>query len=288
MSDTLTCKFNEVGSQIPETLNTALTVGTEFMLHCDGTVPSFDTTSLKAEALNQAEHTIKLLKFEAKQNAADITLTSYRVGEFKDVQLLFTDGKQMIRTNPVTWKVQSVIDPQNPEAAQPFGPFGPWKISWPWWYFLVVVLVVAVVVLACLKAWRAARRKIEVRKKIADYRQKFNPFDQFQKTLRRLDREVQRITTTNTPVQKLIEELSAASLTYLMMEFEADVEGKSPRGVARALKRKSPKARENVLNDLVLYLSEFKRGKAEDIEKMLDWAGRISEKVDRESFGVKP
>lgn len=288
MSETVQCQFTEEGAQIPTSLNAPLTVGQEVVLSCTGEFPQFNTERIKAEALNQAEHTIKLLKYEPQGEKTFLTLTSYRVGEFQDVQILLADGSLVTRTNPLSFKVQSVIDPQNPEAAKPFGPFGPWTISWPWWYFLILVLAILLAALTGVKVWKASKRKLEIRKKINEYRQKFNPFDQFQKTLRRLDRDHQTNLAKNAPSEKIFEELQAASLTYLMMEFELDVERRTPRWILRKLKKKAPRAKPASLNDLGLYLGEFLKSKdTVDIDRMIDWAGRISEKVDRESFGIK-
>jgi hypothetical protein len=288
MSEIVQCQFNEEGAQIPTSLNAPLTVGKEVLLTCTGEFPKFNVERLKAEALNQPEHTLKLLKYEPQGENTVLTLTSYRVGEFQDVQVLLADGTLVARTNPLSFKVESVVDPQNPEAGKPFGPFGPWTISWPWWYFLILILIIAITALAGLKVWKASKRKLEIRKKINEYRQKFNPFDQFQKTLRRLDREYQANLVKNVPSEKLFDELQAASLTYLMMEFEMDVERKTPRWILKRLKKKAPKAKASALNDLGLYLNEFLKNKnSADVDRMIDWAGRISEKVDRESFGIK-
>jgi hypothetical protein len=282
MADVLNCRFNQEGSGISTTLGPPVTVGSEISLLCDGTIQHFDAAKLKAEALNQPEYSIHLLRAESRDGTTLLTLTSYRVGEFKDAQIVLTDGTQIVKTNPLSWTVKSVIDPKNPQAAQPFGPFGPWKMAWPWWYFLILALVLVAAIGASVKTWRVSRRRLEVRRRIGEYRQKFNPFDQFQKTLRRLDRSV-----AGTPAAGLVEELRSASLTYLMMEFEIDVEGRSPRWIVRRLKKRARKARDGALNDLALFLNEFRKGEGSaDIEKMIDWAGRLSEKISREGLGI--
>ncbi len=281
------CKFSEEGSQLPSALNTPTTVGAQMMLACEGAAPPFDVSKLKLEAVNQEEHTVKLLKYEPKGETTFVTFTSYRVGEHQNVQLFLSDGKESARTNPVSWTVETVIDRNNEKGNEPFGPFGPWAISWPWWYFLIVAILLAAAVFAAIRTWKASKRKLEIRKRISEYRQKFIPFDQFQKTLRRLDRENQR--TQNAAPEKIFEELRQASLTYLMMEFEIDLEKRSPGWIVRKLRRKSVKTKESTFNDLALFLTEFQKKGSHDkeIEKLIEWAGRISERVDRESFGIK-
>ena len=288
MSETIQCQFSEPGAQIPTTLNTPLSVGQEYTLTCSGQLPNFNLERVKVEALNQPEYTVKLLKYEPQGDKAVLTLTSYRVGEYQDVQFLVADGSLIARTDPLSFKVQSVIDQQDPQAQQGYGPFGPWTIPWPWWYFLIIFLGILLTALAGIKTWKASKRKIAIRKKISEYREKFNPFDQFQKTLRKLDREYQRNLAGNVSSEKVFDELRTASLTYLMMEFEVDLENRTPGWIIRRLKKKAPKAKATSLNDLGLYLGEFVKSKnSPDMERMIDWAGKISEKVDRESFGIK-
>jgi hypothetical protein len=281
----LDCGFPEESAPVAAASREARTVGQEFALHCQGAPPAFDVAQLKVEALNQAEYTVRLLKYEAKGDSVEAVLTSYRVGEFKDVELLFTDGAHMAKTKPLSWQVKSVIDPQNPKAAEPFGPFGPWKISWPWWYFLILILMLAALVLAAVRTYRLARRKLELRRRIEEYRRKFNPFDQFQKALRRLDRELQK---PGAQAQGVFDELRRESLLYFMMEFGLDTEKSSARKIVRKLRALAPKARDSIFADLALFLAEFqKKGDATEVEKMIDWAGRISEKFDRESLGIR-
>jgi len=285
----LDCQFGEEGSQFASALSSPVTVGTKMQLICDGQAPQFEVSKLKAEALNQPEHSIKLLEYQTKDQKTYLTVTSYRVADYQGVQLLLTDGTALARTSSLSWKVQSVIDPNNPEAGKPFGPFGPWTMTWPWWFFLILILIIVASVYSVYRVWKISKRKLEIRKKINEYRNKFNPFDQYQKELRRLDRNFQKNLLVSSSNDYILNELQTASLTYLMMEFELDLERRSPKWIVRRLRRLAgTRAKESVFNDLALFLNELEdKNKSSDIEKMIEWAGRMSEKVSRENFGIR-
>ncbi|MGE3975285.1 MAG: hypothetical protein AB7F59_12240 [Bdellovibrionales bacterium] len=295
MASKWTCQFvNSDGSTEGAEATPSVTVGQVLTLNCQGPEVVMDVSKLRVVPVSQPEFTLKLLKSDFQNTKAQFQFASYRVGEHKNVVLAVTDDKNFFESDPLSWTVKTVIDPQNPEAMKPFGAYGPWKISWPLWYFLVLVLLIAAVSYAVYRSVQAYLKKKKLKKDVEEYRKKHNPFDQFQKELRALHRFVDRA-TGEVPTETLKEWLKDtrnSSLIYLKMEFGVETMSQSPRKIVRAIKKKYPRAPESRLNDLYLYLVELQQMRSkdftrQDVDQILNWAQKTSDQVNHDELGRK-
>ncbi len=284
--------MNDDGTPAGAQVSSPVTVGQVMALQCEGEAVALDPAQVRVVAVSQPQFTISLLSSEVQANRVRLQITSYRVGEHKDVTLVVTDDKNFFETEGVSWTVASVIDPQNPEAMKPFGSFGPWHLSWPLWYFVVVAAILLAVGFGVYRWIQFLLNKKRLKKEVEDYRKKHVPFDQFQKELRSLSREIGRVPqdTSQSQFQSWLTSVEQHTLTYLKMEFSIETKGASARSVVGSIKKRYRGAHESRLNDLFLFLSELQNMKSKvlaqaDLEQALTWAQNISDRANEDEFG---
>ncbi|MEQ1876669.1 MAG: hypothetical protein ABL958_08480, partial [Bdellovibrionia bacterium] len=195
--------------------------------------------------------------------------------EHKEISPVISDGTSFVKIEPLTWNVKSVVPPGQQE---PFGPFGPWRMSWPLWWWLVLALIFLV---ASLISWRKARQLNKQRKlrlEVEEYRKRYSPFDEFQRELRQMQRKLER---GGVKVPEMHGALAQGFRLFLMPALDL-----GERGLRREIWRRHRSTfKKETHQELTKFLTELKRAERpdlseKDIEQLVDWAQRISETLD--------
>lgn len=169
-----------------EKLPSPWTVGAPGYLQCEG---SF-VEKMKGDVFlkfKEKENKYKLyvLKPQSLDNQnVTLMVTSYKPGDHRNISFEVTDGEQSFQVEPMSWKVDSVLDPKKPTL--PFGPMGPVYLAWPWWSWAILgVLVFAVLGFIFRRVKSDMERKALLRQ-LATHTTALSPYNQFSKDMRRI------------------------------------------------------------------------------------------------------
>lgn len=203
----VTCKV-----EIPE--NTQLNVGSKFALLCEGEWPALKEKQLELRLDQNDQYKLRLLQFQKEgAGAARLLVTSYRPGahQLKAVQLV--DSEQSVVLSDLSFSVQSVINPQEPET-EPFGPMGAIKFGLPIWYFVMLALVLIV---AGSFAWFRIHRKLRRKKLLSTMHLEESPMSamaQLSQKIRLIIREL-----NNMSDEQMVKDLDLAFRHYFARRF---------------------------------------------------------------------
>jgi hypothetical protein len=166
-----------------------LSVGKIFFISCRGDWPAdLKIENLHLELPPEQKYTLKLQEFVRRDvQVADLKVVSYLTGNHNLEKIALSDGTQTLELTPISFQVQSVLDPQN-QKPEPYGPMGPLGLGWPlsYWIILASVLVLSIGLLI-LKIWNFVVRKKWLAK-IKIYDSPHTPLSQFHSELRSLQR----------------------------------------------------------------------------------------------------
>lgn len=174
-------------------LENELTVGREFILHCQGEWPKgFNPDKAQLLVPENAKYALRLKGFEFRDlSTADLKVVSYQVGPVRLDQLQVQSADQIVSLSPLQFELKSVIEqPKDPEQkVEPYGPFGPALIAWP----LVYTLILAVVFVALAgwlgtKIYRRQQRK-RLLEEMSEHDSSLDPLQQFYQATRALQRK---------------------------------------------------------------------------------------------------
>lgn len=275
------------GGETGRAINSQLTVGQVLAMKCTGAELAFDATKLKlSEPGKPKTYALKILRVKSLQpTGGEFDVTTYEVGEHKDTQLILTDGTREARLEPITYNVRSVI-PQG-QQPEPFGPFGPWQMSWPLWWWLVLV---GALVLFGLLIWRRGRKIAKQRKlrlEVEEYCKRHFPFDEFQRELRQMDRKLER--GQGNP-REMVQAMAKSFRLFLMRTLVIPAHELGDRALRQEVwKRHKNSFKKEVHQELTKFITEIRRADrpdiaAADVAQLVEWAQKLSEHID-ESVG---
>lgn len=180
--------------EVPGLKEAELTVGRDFLLVCEGEFPR-DLVQEKLQFVLKPEqkYQIHFRGFEFRSpTVADIKITTYTPGsvQFQDLQI--SDGAQTLSLGPVSYQVQSVLPPPNPQEPaakqEPFGPFGPAGMSVPALYWGILAAIVGLVLATVVaKIYRVLQRR-NMLDKLKEHDSALSPLSQFHQSMRKLSR----------------------------------------------------------------------------------------------------
>jgi hypothetical protein len=170
--------------------DSALTVGQEFAVACDGDWSHFfvgqsDQVEIRVDQADK--YKIKLLSFEGTSSGAHLVVTSYQAGnhDLKTVQIVNAQESRVL--GDLHFQIKSVLDPQT--KPEPYGPYGPLRLSLPSWYFVVLALVLVALATAITIRVRRHLQKKGMIRELEAQGLAATPFSQFNQNMRRLRRE---------------------------------------------------------------------------------------------------
>jgi hypothetical protein len=292
MSETLPvwkCQLS-TGHETGELLNTPLTVGQAINLKCEGDSANLISDSVRLEKDGQPKnYSLKIIKTKSvSATGGEFEVVSYEVGEHRQVSFVLTDGATKVQTQPLSWNVKSVIPPEQQPPPQPFGPFGPWHMSWPLWWWLMLALVITAIGLFVWRKARALAKRRRLEKEVKEYRERHSPFDEFHKELRQYQRKLER--GHSNPKEFLVP-LENGFKLFLMRTLVLPAPELSDRALRREMKRRHKRTmKDDIHKNITQFLIELKRANREDVSgsdvlQLVEWAQNLSEKIDSAADG---
>ena len=133
-----------------------ITVGEILNLFCDGSSPLNLTAPIQIEFLNrQYDYSLVVVKTLKREDYfLALQVVPYRTGRFEQ-SFYITDGKNRLKIDNLSFEVQSVLTKK-----EPYGPYGPFKLSPDWLYvFGFSLSVVVLAFFTSLFAYRFFKRK---------------------------------------------------------------------------------------------------------------------------------
>ncbi len=245
------------------------TVGEIFGLVCEGPTVEFLSAELTFNAEELSGYEIKVLEVkEQTSNKLQMMATTYIPAKHDFKKLFILDqGKEVVAVEPFTLPVKSVI--KNPQQ-QPYGPIGPFKLSYPFylWIGLGVVLL-AVVFFGLFRINRRAqmRRVIE---ELKQHNTALGAFNQFNKDVRTLGRQYifgDKKGWTDQKKQRYLESLDEIFRMYLLREFYVPALDWNSGLVLKTISNQDKRRYSVYGEDLQKFLKELDRAR-EDSEKL--------------------
>lgn len=275
-----------------------LTVGELMGLSCQGEAKDdLALDQLKVETPGQSPHTLQLVKAEAQTPGHfQLTLTSYRVGEHKDVSVLLKDESHSIDAGTFSWTVKTVLQPKEGEAPKPFGPFGPWYLSWPILYFVILIVLASVLGWLSYRFFRTLKLRRDNRIKIENYRKTFVPYTEFQKGVRQIERKIRQLeyqkanevieegTHVSEP-EEIKQNLKLLFDEYLLYELEVSAQNKTGVAIAKLIKKQYSSLPEAHLQNLRQLYEEWSRSLSyHDLHQLIDHLHNLVDQLNREEL----
>ncbi len=229
----------------------------------------------------------------ARSNGAEFVVTAYKPGPHSG-SLLIGSGAGQVRVSGLQWQVQSVIEAQEGQPPQPYGPLGPQHIHWPWWVWVSIGLGVVgtgVLIWWRVRRYRARRRLIEKIKATASV---LSPYAQLHKDLRSLLRRYEGKAAFNDEIRprEYAKSLNESFRQYLSRELLTPAAEWSDSAVLRDIQKRHRQLYRAVGSEIHGLLRELKRaGRAEtvnftDCAQLHEMSRRTAEKIER-SKGIK-
>ena len=246
-----------------------LTVGREFLLVCDGEFPkNLAQDKLQLVLKPEQKYAINLRGFEFRSSTqADLKITSYTPGPVQFENLQITDGTQTVDLGPVSYKLESVIPPQQPTAkgeqpakVEPYGPIGPMTISVPPLYWAILASVLGLVVLiVATKVFRVLQRRNMI-ERLKEHDSALSPLSQFHQSFRRMQRE-NTVFFGGTPksedVALCLDETRGMLKLYITRRYKIPALEWGPRLILKNLKKYHPKVYSETGDELEKLVKEF-------------------------------
>lgn len=283
--------------EIPKTADdkaVSLTVGREFLLHCNKEGPE-EWPEMKTDhldfRLDEADKfKIKLLNFKfISKTQIDLLVTSYQPGQHQLKMLQLVDAEHSLVLGDLDFTVSSVINPQEPPA-EPYGPAGPFSLSLPIWYLLSLSGVILTLVLIAALKWRlrSQKRKLLTEMRLHEYVQ--DPLYQFYQMARKVQRTYgffsgQELIASE--VALFVQQINEAFKIYLARQLQIPTLKWSERKTLADIKRNHRDFYQLFKKDLKQNLAELSRAQnniaklsAKDCQQLLDLLRRQVDSMD--------
>lgn len=259
-----------------------LTVGDIFKVECS--TDSLTLNPSKLKFTTKKPYQLQILKTEVQPDGRlRLMVTSYQVGEFKSENLILTDGVSEVLVNGIAFKVESVIDKNNPPQG-PYGPFGAYTLSLPMFYLWSVIGVVVIaglgVTFKLLRRWQR-KRLIEGLKK---HDSRLGPQTQLHVRFRQLER--QRFLEGG-EIQKHLSEIDDILRLFVIRQFKIPAYDWSDRLVLNEFQKRYSFLGADLAKDLMVLLRETRKTKGlaspqpKDVEQLVRQIKRWADQVDR-------
>jgi hypothetical protein len=265
----VTCKV-----EIPEVQGlreNELTVGRDFLLHCEGEFPKeLAQDKLHFVLTPEQKYVIKLRGFEYRSaTSADMKVTSYVAGPQAFQNLQLTDGTTTLDLGEINFMLQSVLPPpeqpkqgEAPKKNEPYGPIGPATIGIPQSYWMALAAVVGVLILfIAMKSYRffQRRRLLEGLRKHDSAQSPIHEFYAHQRKLQRYNTVFFGGEGTPEDISAAVVELQRMLKLYITRKYKVPAMEWSPRLVAQDLKRYHHKAYLEFGTETQKLLAEFNK-----------------------------
>ena len=250
-----TCKNFSIEKQ-NQPLDEKMTVGTKFILSCEGPAAKLNKEHLGLEIPKAQKYALRILQTRDLTDVrAEFVVTTWTAGDVKIPNLVLGDGTARVGLGEISFKVASVLKPGAPAAdgapptqppaegaapgaaAQPtpFPPYAPMKLPWPQWIWITSLVVLFVILLAIVMRISRSFRRKRLLKLLEKNPIALTPFHQFNKDLRKLSRQIpmQESAWDAETAGKYFEELEGMLKWYLSRELIVATFDRRPADMAR-------------------------------------------------------
>ncbi len=286
-----TCKAQALGanSEVLGDLPVTTTVGTPFLLSCEGPAIVMNPGELALELPKAQKYQLKLLASrKLTDSSAEFIATAWAAGDVKLQNPVLTDGTHRIGLGDIHYTIASVVDQKaNPEG-KPFGPWAPLFLPLPLWIWLGVLLIVVALITPLIIFFRRYLRKKSLSRTLAQNPIALTPYHHFNKELRRLARMIpnRREDWTRELSAEYVGELDENLRWFLSRELEISAFDRDTPGVLRELKRQHPKIFQAMRREFAVTLGEIQKAKQrteavsiEDVHQISELARRLADRL---------
>jgi hypothetical protein len=224
---------------------TALTVGARFGMKCHGEIAvAWDASKPHlAFATPDESYTLQILKvIRQDPNDAQYEVTSYKPGDHAPEYLRVLQGgpggEKGFEVAHPKWTVKSVLKPN--EQNQPYGSFGPWRLSLPLWFIILICVVSLAVIGFVVRRVRKYQQRRRMLEELDRHRTAMPPLHQFYRDARLLSR---RMHTAKDPVEfkQLSEDLNREFRLFVLRQFRIPAFDWSNRSIVKDLRQRHRK-----------------------------------------------
>ena len=262
-------KGNPAGDLIDQ-----ITVGAKFHLACEGPSVALKADQLALELPKAAKYQLRILKTIAiSDTRGEFIATTWTTGQIKFKDPILTDGTHRVGLGSFDLNVASVIVPEKNPESKPIGPFGPIYLGWPIWIWFALGLVAAIIVGVLLESGRRVVKSRRFYRMLEKNKIALSPYNQFNKDLRKLHRQV----SAGTLPEGFFPELNEVFRWYLTRELSIDALKASSSTILRALKKSEFELYRRLNHDLALALAELEKANYSRSRPTLDDAYQLIE-----------
>ena len=287
MSD-LNCRLSQ------EQITQQFQVGSKLVYVCEPLKPDlkideFNWTQAQFILSPETKYQIRLLKGQVRSpQEVELTVTSYVPGDYRWPELKLSDQKSTLQLNELSFQVQSVIDPQNPEK-EPFGPMGPFELSFPVQFAIAIGFVfLFFMTLIILKVRRVFQKRALVSQITKDPAVQ-KPLPEFSSVVRKLKKDYSLFDTqiaSELEISECFEKLDSAYRRFLVRRLMVPAHVWSQKQILKDVRSNLKDFYQQHFIELKSVLTElgrFKKTKkrtALDLIQLVDMSQKSVEKMD--------
>lgn len=274
-----------------------LTVGREFTMKCHGEWPeNFSIEKAQFKLEKNDKYLLKILKSEKTSNSEfQFLVTSYIPGKIEIPNLILSDGSTLIDLGKVAFQVESVVVQENAQNAppEPYGPMGPFGVSFPWILlnYVALVLIFMAFALSFRIYLKIKRRKLL--KQMEIYESASSAPVHYYQNFRKIQREIGRLEAPEKVVLeqdkiKILEDIKLAWNIYLYQRFKIPTLYLSSPKVLNEIKSESLELAQQLRQSFKNFDRELKsaqqnlvRMKSSDLLQLLQSTQKMMDAVEK-------
>lgn len=258
-----------------------ITVGDTLHLSCTGL--NLENAEQYSVLDPQQKYKFKILSGKILEDQSlDLEFTSYVPGahEFKDLKI--TNGQVEHSLGNLSFEVHSILQEMQPPPQQPYGPMGPFAISFPYIFLYLSIAVLALAIIGLfLFLWdRVKWRRVLEGLKEHDSAQ--TPENQFYQNIRKL----QRANFEKAQVQ----ELNSFWRLYLLRKYQIPAFDWSSSKTLKYLRKKDADLFRELGDEMKKIFSEFEKAQKDqnkiskmDMSLLLDHSRKLVDHIYQKS-----
>ncbi|MDZ4661845.1 MAG: hypothetical protein SGJ18_09540 [Pseudomonadota bacterium] len=227
-----------------------LTVGQKYIVECSGDSVQWAEKELSVSIPESQKYQLKILKFEDVTNTnVKFIGVSYQAGDITLEKIILKDkSENSVVLGAWTIKVDSVIKGK----PEPFGPFGPFLMSWPMWLWLALALVFLAVSSLLGRLYYLKKRKLEWARIVNQHSTALLPYHQFYKDTRKILRadEDERLR---------LKKLEESFRLYFLRELEVPTLEEEPKWILKHLEKRNVQMDKGLRDEFLQVFREIRR-----------------------------
>lgn len=212
------------------------------------------------------KYKLVLLKpLNVTDNKLEYQATGYIPGEMdlKSFKIVDAENKEIL-VPQVTFKVQSVIDPNQQPKPEPFGPIGPLRMEWPVWIFFAALVTLLVLIGWGIVFFRRWVQKKNLERNIKKYLSPMGSYHQYNKDLRLLKQGVvftSHQSWAEAEIKQYMVQLEDHFKMFLLREFIIPAKSWSKSLIVKNIQLKDKKGFPTYQKNLLRALTELDKYK---------------------------